>query len=1542
MKKILSRIFSVALIAATVASPSLAQTAKKAKAASSSQAKATVTMKAQNKPERKNGEKGLNVLPRKQAAGPFREANMKKMAGRKAAGIKKAASYEAANVPTLYGGVTFQEGWSAGNTPYGIYNVTSSQTEVVVEGTNASYGGVCVDGVYYAVDGFSFWGMVFVTISAYDVESGEMIGSYDGAVENMTYGGMAYDATTGNVYGIGLTADGSAMQLAKYEFSESACTVTPIAALEGNWNSIACDSQGQLYAISYAGVTSGDDFEVTESHLNKIDKTTGAVTLIGETGALPKYLSSATIDTKTDRMFWNVCAPDETSCLCEVDLTTGAATELFQYALGDEIMGMYVPAPAAEAGAPAECQNVSVNFPEDNLAGTVTLTTPSTNFDGSAGSGELIVTVMANGEQVGTAETTYGKAVTVDVDLSLMGAGMYDFTIFASNDAGVGPKTKIKNIWIGADTPEATTATLTYANGNMEVSWLPVTASVNGGYFDAANLTYTVKRADGSVAAEGLTTTTFTEAVAEPATLTSYYYVVEAVCGELVSAPAQTNTVVLGAIVPPYSCDFESGIDGWTILDANGDGKTWMETQGAIRVSYNSSLDMDDWLITPPVKLEAGKAYNVSFQAKSNGTSFPERIEVKYGKANTAEGMTKTLVPATDLTTGEWVDFAQMLAPEEDGTYYIGFHGISDADMFYLWLDNFQIEAGVSALAPGLATNLTATPDASGALKCTVAFNAPDKTMNGQTLSSLTKVELLRGDEVIKTFDAPAVGAPLSYEDTAAPQGNVTYTVIGYNDEGAGLKATVSAYVGFDIPAAVESATIQTTAVEGEVAVNWTPVTTDVNGLPLPAGDVTYKLVKSEGNSLVTIAEGLTTETYSYQAVAAGEQDFVQVGVVAVTSLGQGDMAVTDMIPVGTPYDGINESFAGGTLSYIWGLRGIAGGTVTLMDEESGLPAQDGDNGFVGIKGSNVDSGADFFSGLVSLNGMENPGLVFYTYNIADPESGAIDSNEISVSVKEAGSEEWTELMAPTTVNELCGGVQDVWGRVSVSLDAYANKTIQFQITAVSKLIPGTQNYYPYTLLDNIKVCSILAHDVAARGITAPGKVKTGEKYNVDVTVANEGANAAEGVKVELYADEELVETKEVAAIEVGLSASVSFERTMSVLAEEPVSYYAKVVYAADENAENNQTSSIEVVPVVSNLPVATDLQASNVEAGIKLTWNEPNLEGGVPEEITEDFEDGDAFAAEYGNWTFVDGDASPVGGFQGMEIPNITAGETAGSFWIWDQTDGIGNLTFKAHSGMKYLFALFRYDDGTTDDWAISPELPGIAQTISFYAKSYSAQYPEKIEVYYSTGSKEPSDFVKIEGVGGVVPGPQGNNEADYDAAWTKYTASLPAGAKYFAIRSCATGSFMLMVDDVTYTPAGLTANLEIAGYNVYRDGVKINEAPVADCEYVDSNVVEGTQYTYVVTVVYTDKGESKGSDEVVITREGVSVDGIGDGAVSIKAENGKVVVLNAEGLDVVVAAANGAVVYSGAGELKTEVAVANGVYVVTAGKTVRKVIVR
>lgn len=282
------------------------------------------------------------------------------------------------------------------------------------------------------------------------------------------------------------------------------------------------------------------------------------------------------------------------------------------------------------------------------------------------------------------------------------------------------------------------------------------------------------------------------------------------------------------------------------------------------------------------------------------------------------------------------------------------------------------------------------------------------------------------------------------------------------------------------------------------------------------------------------------------------------------------------------------------------------------------------------------------------------------------------------------------------------------------------------------------------------------------------------------------------------------------------------------------------------------------------------------------------------------------------------------------MTLPGIISGQTAGSFWIWDQKSMTPNPTFDAHSGDKYLFSLFRQDNGTVDDWAISPQLTGDAQTISFWAKSYDAQYPETIRVCYSTTGKNVSDFIEIDGA--TVEGVPGD--------WTEYTFELPAGSKYFAINSCATDSYMLMIDDVTYTPMPLLSTYEIAGYNVYRDGVKINSEPVAECEFVDNNVESDKEYRYVVTVLYTDRGESTPSDELVLSTAGIG--SVIDGGVSVKARDGKIFVFNAEGRAIVVSSVNGSIVYSGVGRSKTEIGVPAGVYAVKAGNKVVKVIVK
>ena len=1336
MKKILSLVSSAALaVAVALPTPAAAQTMKKLSGARNGRAVQQTAQAPKPSP------KGFHVAKARSLNASTPSLHRAMQAAGLRTGVKslKAAAAEG-TLPNLQGSVTFNESFTQESAPVGLYKVVQGGTELIFEGPRAQYGGVAVDGVYYTTEYTDYGFIAWTTITAYDLETQEEIGTIDGEVDNIAIAGPVVDPTTGDVYAVTYNATGDGLQLSKMTYTTSGVTSTAIAAMEGNWNSLVCDAAGQLYGINYTGVTSGQSFTATASFLNKIDKATGAVTLIGETGQLPQYLSSAAIDTKTGRMFWNVCPPDETGILCEVNLTTGVATKLFDLEYNDEIMGMFVAQPDAEADAPATVTDLQASFPEGALSGTVSFTAPTTLFDGTAATGALTYKVLANGESVATGSTTFGAAVSAPVTVAA--AGDYTFVVTVANDKGDSPKAKT-TLFVGHGTPAAPTATLAYEGGKMKLSWTAVTTTVDGGYINPAAVTYKVTRFPGAVVvAEATAATTFEESIAAPTEITQYYYTVEADAEGALSAVATSNIVTLGSIVPPYSNDFDddSALSGWTIIDANNDGRKWSIYDHKARMSYNSSKAMDDWMITPPLQLEAGKAYQVSFKASANGTSFPERLEVKWGSAATAAGMTETILAPTMLSSKDMEDFTEFIVPEADGVYYIGFHGISDEDMYYLYVDDFSISAGMATTSPGAVTDLKATPDANGAYKATVSFVTPTVDFAGAALGSITKAELSRDGNVIKTWDNPATGAALSFKDSMEEGGTVTYTVVCSNATGAGKPASIGAFIGVDKPAAPTGVHAAETATDGELTVTWDAVTTDQNGNAINPDLVSYTVATYEsGWTPVEGGTGIHGTSFTFQAVPAGQQDFVQVAVFAETDGGMaGASDPQGLIAVGTPFAGLEESFAGGNLSYPFGTgysEGTQGQWGIYTDEDLGIAAQDGDNGFAGMQGRSIDYTAGLFTGKVSLAGMQNPGISLYTYNITSEAGEANDLNEIQFYVKTPAAADWTALGTAVAVNSLSD--EEGWALLTASLADYAGQTIQVRIQATTKA-------YAYTLVDNLKIGSLLGHDLNARSISAPATVEAGSDYKVTVTVGNAGMQAATEFSVELYADGELADTKTVDALASGKNATVEFDCTMSAVADKPVDYYAVVKYTADEDAENNTTENISVAPKLSNLPKVTDLKGEDTAEGVKLTWSEP----------------------------------------------------------------------------------------------------------------------------------------------------------------------------------------------DLSNAPADLT----LVGYDIYRDGVKINDEPVGETEYVDTDAADG-EHSYVVITVY-DRGASAPSNAVTLAATGIN-DALAAG-ISISAGKGTITVAGAEGQTLSVAAVDGKVVYTATAAARTTVNVAAGVYVVKAGNKIVKVAVK
>ncbi|MDE5791403.1 MAG: choice-of-anchor J domain-containing protein [Muribaculaceae bacterium] len=1426
-------------------------------------------------------------------------------------------------LPKLCGSVVFSDNIYLSR---GLYNLPLASGEIfqtIIKGPAANYGGVYKDGIYYATNYKNNMSDVNTTITGYDLSTGMVVYSYseDTTVGPLIAMGLALDPITDEIYGIVYNEEVSGQMLAKIVYNKTP-EWTKIADLPETWNTFMIDSDGQFYGIRKDYQFIEDGTYLVGSTLCKIDRNNGAVTEVGTTGKFPVYLSGGCIDPTSGRMFWAV-SDQESGYICEVDKATGEASIIYTFPDGEEVCGMYAPVPAAVAAAPGAVANLTAEFNEGSLTGEIKCDAPSALFNGESATGKVTLHVLANGKEVASTETTYGASVTIPVTLQV--SGYYNFLVYAENAAGKGPKERVDDRYIGFDTPVATTVTLKEDNGKMMVSWLKVTETVNGGYMNPEDVTYTVTRyPDNVVVAKNIKETEFEETLETPEKQTAYSYGVRAEYEGMVSAEAVSNAISLGTIVPPYKADFSSptGFTGYTIIDANNDGYTWEQnlSYGYARIRWNSTMDMDDWLITPPVMLKAGESYEVSFPAYSSSRVNTERLEVKWGKAPTVEGMTTTIVEPTDIEnslTEPEITISAYISPEEDGLYYIGVHGISPKDKSALWVGDISISAPMRSALPGTVTDLAVTPDPSGALIGKLSFKAPTVTMGEKPLTEITKIEVLnREEKVVHTFENPEPGAELSCEVAEEKAGTYEYSVVCYNSIGAGVAATIASYIGLDKPAVPANLVMSATQNVGEVSLVWDVVSTDQNGNPINSDLVTYTVFRIKGGEQVEIASDLKTTSYTYQAVEPGTQEFVQCAVFAKTEGGYGSGALTTMLPIGTPYAGLTESFADGQIHYIWGVGSEGNASWGLFTDRNTLSSQDSDNGFMGLTGyANGDTGR-IFSGLVSLKGMENPGFTFYTFNLTG-EAGTPDENIIRVSIREEG-QEYEEVLAGT-IEELTDG-NSGWNKIIIDLKGYADKVIQVSLE-------GETVNFAYVLIDNLRIASLLNYDMNALDISAPGSVATGETYKVNVTAQNVGISKADKAFIDLYENGALVETKTVEDVLPEARIMVSFERTMSPIAEEAVSYYAVIRYELDEYQDNNRTATVTVSPRPSKLPVVSDLSGKCGDGNVTLTWSEPELiQSGVP--VTDDFEDGDAFASEYGNWIFADEDKAAVGGFEETEMPGIEPGATKGSFWIWDQSQ-VGNGSFAAHSGYKYLFALYRADSGQSDDWAISPALDGREQTVSFYARSYHDGYPETIEVYYSTGGTEVKDFIKVPDVGGVVP-----------EEWTLYEVKLPQGAKRFAIRSCASDSFMLLIDDVTYIPE-VKDDYTIEGYNVYRDGVKINKELLEENEYVDSDVKEETTYSYVVTAVYSE-GESSGSNVVTILYQTNGVSELSSEITKITVRNHAVEVSNPTGEVIIITSCDGKVLYTSSEEGNTSVELETGIYIVKVGSVSKTVFVK
>ena len=136
-----------------------------------------------------------------------------------------------------------------------------------------------------------------------------------------------------------------------------------------------------------------------------------------------------------------------------------------------------------------------------------------------------------------------------------------------------------------------------------------------------------------------------------------------------------------------------------TVENTNGDNYTWVTTSSTFESSpnsagirWNSTMAMDDWFFTQGLTLTGGTTYEVSFVYKAASSAYIEKLAVDWGTDATSTAMSGTpIFDNSNITNTSWAVGHGTFTPSTSGTYYVGFHGYSDADQYDIFVDDIQV-----------------------------------------------------------------------------------------------------------------------------------------------------------------------------------------------------------------------------------------------------------------------------------------------------------------------------------------------------------------------------------------------------------------------------------------------------------------------------------------------------------------------------------------------------------------------------------------------------------------------------------------------------------------------------------------------------------------------------------------------------------------------------------------------------------------------------------------------------------------------------------
>jgi len=304
---------------------------------------------------------------------------------------------------------------------------------------------------------------------------------------------------------------------------------------------------------------------------------------------------------------------------------------------------------------------------------------------------------------------------------------------------------------------------------------------------------------------------------------------------------------------------------------------------------------------------------------------------------------------------------------------------------------------------------------------------------------------------------------------------------------------------------------------------------------------------------------------------------------------------------------------------------------------------------------------------------------------------------------------------------------------------------------------------------------------------------------------------------------------------------------------------YTAVVSVTEAGISHSATL-IEIIM----MPQGLEIDVNNVERSALMGWNKHQT-------FFDDMESHQDFSiSNFGSYTLHDFNGGYTYGISGVSFPN--QGEPH-AFMVFNPSKTFPQMNHPSVapvSGEKYLVS-FASEEGANDGWLVLPKLRITdGMKFTFWARTYTLEYPERIRVLLSTTGNNPKTDFKVISDGNYVNLPE---------EWTYFSYDLTEYARqevYLAINCVSTDGFFMMLDDIS-VELERGGKRALTGYKVYLDGTEVGTTTTNEYQFMD---LSAGIHTAGVKSVYT-SGESDMASktfEIEFTQPGVEDNNAGN----------------------------------------------------------------